>query len=50
VGEVSKCVSASLNSSYRESYKRRARALLDWMEDPAEKVAAYLRALPPAGK
>jgi len=45
VGEVSKCVSAALNPRYRESYQRRARALLDWMEDPAKSVAGYLETL-----
>ena len=50
VGEVSKCVSASLEARYRESYKRRGRALLDWMEDPAARVASYLEGLHPAAK
>jgi predicted glycosyltransferase len=47
VGEVSKCVSASLDPRYRERYLGRARALLDWMDDPAAMVAGYLKALPP---
>jgi uncharacterized protein len=47
VAEVSRCVSASLDKGYRESYQRRGHALLDWMEDPAAKVVGYLKALPP---
>jgi predicted glycosyltransferase len=50
VGEVAKCVSMSLDPRYRESYRRRARALLDWMEDPAAKVVEYLETLSPASK
>jgi uncharacterized protein len=46
VAEVSKCVRDSLDRRYRASYQRRGRALLDWMEDPAAKVAGYLNALP----
>jgi len=45
VEEVSRCVSASLNARYREGYRRRGRALLDWMEDPSEKVIEYLKTL-----
>jgi predicted glycosyltransferase len=48
VEDVSRCVKASLNPAYRENYRRRARALLDWMEDPAAKVGAYLNSLPPS--
>jgi predicted glycosyltransferase len=45
VDEVSKCVRASLNPRYRENYQRRGHALLDWMEDPSEKVVGYLETL-----
>jgi hypothetical protein len=45
VSEVSKCVAASLSPSYRESFHRRGRALLDWMEDPSQKVIDYLKQL-----
>jgi len=48
VEDVSRCVKASLNPAYRENYRRRARALLDWMEDPAAKVGVYLNSLPPS--
>ncbi len=47
VEDVSRCVRASLNPAYRENHLRRARALLDWMEDPSAKVGAYLNSLPP---
>jgi uncharacterized protein len=47
-GDVSKCVRKSLDPAYKDGCRRRARALLDWMEDPAAKVAAYLGALPSA--
>jgi predicted glycosyltransferase len=49
VGEVSKCVRASLDPRYKASYQRRARALLDWMDDPAAKVAGYLKTLDETG-
>ena len=45
VDQVSKYVRASLDPRYRESYHRRGRALLDWMEDPSEKVVGYLETL-----
>lgn len=45
VGEVSRCVTASLDARYREGYRRRGRALLDWMDDPSQKVIDYLEAL-----
>jgi predicted glycosyltransferase len=45
VDEVSKCVRASLDPRYRENYQRRGHALLDWMEDPSEKVVGYLETL-----
>ena len=48
--EVSKCVKASLDPRYRVGYQRRARALLDWMEDPAAKVVEYLTNLPRAAE
>jgi uncharacterized protein len=48
VDAVSKCVRASLDTRYRESYGRRGRALLEWMEDPSEKVIGYLKALGPS--
>ncbi len=48
VDEVSKCVKKSLDPGYRESYRPRGRALLNWMEDPAAKVAGYLETLPSA--
>lgn len=47
VAEVSKCVSASLERRYSAGYRRRGRALLDWMEDPAAKVGGYLNTLGP---
>jgi len=47
VAEVSKCVSASLERRYSDSYHRRGRAVLDWMDDPAAKVGRYLNALRP---
>lgn len=50
VGGVSKCVSASLDLGYREAYRQRGRALLDWMEDPSEKVVGYLRTLGPEAR
>ncbi len=48
--EVSRCVRASLRSGYKETCRRRGRALRDRMEDPAERVTNYLEALPPAGR
>jgi uncharacterized protein len=50
VDEVSKCVRASLDPQYREGYQRRGRALLDWMDDPSEKVIGYLETLDPDKK
>ncbi len=50
VEAVSRCVSASLDPRYRESYRRRGRALLDWMEDPSERVVAYLEELGPSAR
>jgi predicted glycosyltransferase len=47
VEDVSRCVKASLNPAYKENFRRRARVLLGWMEDPAAKVGAYLNSLPP---
>lgn len=46
--EVSRCVTASLRPGYAEACKRRARALLDWMEDPAAKTVRYLESLTPS--
>ena len=46
VAEVSRSVRIAMRPAYRRSCQRRARALLDWMEDPAERVSAYLNALP----
>ncbi len=46
--EVSKCVRMSLRPEYAKRFRRRARALLDWMEDPVERVTKYLETLPPA--
>jgi len=48
--DVSGCVRKSLDPDYRDSYKRRARTLLEWMEDPAANVAGYLTSLPPTVK
>jgi len=48
--EVSKLVRTSLDPKYREGCRRRARALLDWMDDPAARVTSYLEALSPAPK
>jgi predicted glycosyltransferase len=45
VDGVSKCVTTSLAPRYRESYRRRGRALLDWMDDPSDKVLGYLTTL-----
>jgi predicted glycosyltransferase len=50
VEDVSRCVRASLDPAYSERFRRRARALLDWMEDPASKVSKYLKALPPGAR
>ena len=50
VDGVSRCVRASLDPGYRESYSRRGRALLEWMEDPSEKVLEYLKALGPGAR
>ena len=48
VDQVSRCVKRCLDPAYRESCHRRGLALLDWMDDPAEKVVEYLRrSLPP---
>jgi len=49
-GEVSTCVSASLDPRYKDGYERKARTLLDWMEDPAGKVVEYLTTMPRATK
>jgi len=49
-GEVSRFVTASLNPRYRKGYQRRARALLDWMDDPAARVVEYLTGLTPASR
>ncbi|MDG7006312.1 MAG: DUF354 domain-containing protein [Nitrososphaerota archaeon] len=43
--EVTRCVKRSLGEAYRKGYERRARALLDWMDDPAESVVRYLGSL-----
>jgi predicted glycosyltransferase len=45
VTEVSRCVTMSMRRAYRERYRKRARRVLDWMEDPAAKVAGYLESL-----
>lgn len=45
VSELSKCVRRSLDPLYAKSYQGRARALLDWMDDPVEKVVEYLDTL-----
>jgi predicted glycosyltransferase len=50
VDDVSRCVRASLNPDYREKCRRRARALLDWMEDPSARVVEYLKGLPQSAK
>ncbi|MGH9918967.1 MAG: DUF354 domain-containing protein, partial [Nitrososphaerales archaeon] len=47
VDAVSKCVGASLDPRYRDGYSKRGGALLDWMEDPSEKVVGYLKGLGP---
>ncbi len=47
VEDVSRRVKASLNPAYRKNFRLRARALLDWMEDPATKVRSYLKTLQP---
>jgi uncharacterized protein len=46
VAEVSDCVRVSLGRTYRERYHKRARRILDWMDDPAERVTSYLESLP----
>jgi len=50
VDGVSKCIRASLDRRYSESYRRRGRALLDWMEDPSERVVDYLKTLGPGSR
>ena len=45
LGELSKGVRRSLDPVYAKGYHRRARALLDWMEDPVAKVVGYLNTL-----
>lgn len=44
--EVSRLVKRSLAPGYAADYGRRARTLLDWMEDPVDRVVAYLESLP----
>jgi len=46
--EVSRLVKRSLASGYASGYRRRAHALLDWMEDPVDNVVGYLESLSPA--
>jgi uncharacterized protein len=48
VSQLSEFVRASLDPRYRDSYRRRARALLEWMEDPTARVVGYLNSLSPA--
>ncbi len=43
--EVSRCVRASLDPRYRDGYRKRGRALLNWMDDPAAKVVDYISTL-----
>ncbi len=42
---VSRCVRLSLVPRYAEGYQKRARALLDWMDDPVAAVTGYLGSL-----
>ncbi len=48
VDAVSKLVRTALKPAYKASCQRRARALLDWMEDPAVKVGSFLKSIPPS--
>jgi len=50
LGAISRCIEASLRPAYRDEYRRRARALLEWMDDPAAKVANYISTLAPAAR
>ena len=50
VDQVSKFVRTSLQPGYRTRYRARAKALLDWMEDPAAVMLDYLKAVPASAK
>lgn len=45
---VSRCVRSSLRAGYAEAYLARARRLLDWMEDPSERISRFLEGMPKA--
>jgi predicted glycosyltransferase len=49
VDDVPKFAKWSLDPSYRKRYRARAKALLDWMEDPVAVVINYLKTVPPPG-
>jgi predicted glycosyltransferase len=46
IGEITKIVGASLDKSFRQKTMTRAKALLDWMEDPVEKIVHTLAKVP----
>ena len=43
---ISRLVRRFLSKSYRPGFSRKAKKLLDWMEDPVRRVADYLMSLP----
>ena len=43
---ISKLVKRFLSKSYRPGFSRKAKKLLDWMEDPAQRVTDFLMSLP----
>ena len=43
---VSRLVKRFLSKNYRPAFSTKAKKLLDWMEDPARRVADYLMSLP----
>ena len=43
---ISRLVMRFLSKSYRPRFSRKAKKLLDWMEDPAQRVADFLMNLP----
>ena len=43
---ISRLVKRFLSKSYRPRFSRKAKKLLDWMEDPAQRVADFLMNLP----
>ena len=43
---ISRLVRRYMSKNYRPAFSRRAKMLLDWMEDPAQRVADFLMNLP----